>query len=538
MESVVLLEKLHRIDRECRHLEKVAAALQWDQETYLPSGGVEDRSEQLALLQGIAHERLSSPETGQLLAGLGSVSDYPRGDEKLPSLERDFLNTLRRNYDRAVKLPPDFVTDAARAEGLSQAAWAQARRNDDFPSFLPHLRSMIDFARRKSEYWGFGGEGKSPGGHSGDRAQGGQGLSVYDGLLDIYEPGMPAADIGAVFGPLRDRLVSLLKKIKLCPPPGTSAEAEGRGSPPDTGFLNQDYDVGRQASFNQRLMDYLGFDRNRGRLDISAHPFTASLGSDDVRITTRYFPQNPLSGMFSVIHESGHAFYEMGFPPELRGTCLADGASMAFHESQSRFWENVIGRSRPFWEGLYPILQSYFPGQLGQVPADTFYRALNQVKPSLIRVDADEVSYALHIILRFELEKQLISGELDPEKLPDVWRKYSREYLGLESETDADGVLQDVHWSMGAFGYFPSYALGNLYGLQIAKKLRSDIPGLDSTIAQGKFGEIRSWLGDKVYRWGHRLSPAELLLNITGEKLSAEPFLEYIESKYTELYGL
>ncbi|GHV08359.1 carboxypeptidase M32 [Spirochaetia bacterium] len=515
MESVELLEKLHRIDREYRHLEKASAVLQWDQETNLPPKGVEDRSEQLALLQGIAHERLTSAETGRLLTELGSGSDNPYGDEKLLPLERNFLNALRRNYDRAVKLPPDFVTASARAEGLSQAAWAQARRNNDFAAFLPHLKSMIDFARRKSAYWGFG--------DNGDRAQKNQ--TPYDGLLDIYEPGMSAADIGAVFGPLRDRLVSLLKKIKLCPPP-------------DTGFLNQEYDTAQQARFNQRLTDYLGFDRNRGRLDVSAHPFTTSLGSDDVRITTRYFPHNLLSGIFSVIHESGHAFYEMGFPLELRGTCLADGASMAFHESQSRFWENIIGRSRPFWQGLFPILQTYFPEQLGRISPDAFYRAVNQVQPGLIRVDADEVSYALHIILRFELEKQLISGELEPEKLPAVWREYSCEYLGLASETDADGVLQDVHWSMGSFGYFPSYALGNLYGLQIAKKLRTDLPDFENAVSQGKFDEIRIWLGENIYRWGHRLSPADLLQKITGEKLSVNPFLDYIEAKYTELYGL
>jgi carboxypeptidase Taq len=228
----------------------------------------------------------------------------------------------------------------------------------------------------------------------------------------------------------------------------------------------------------------------------------------------------------------------MGFPPELRCTCLADGASMAFHESQSRFWENVIGRGRPFWEGLYPVLTEFFPGQLRQVPLDDFYRALNVVKPSLIRVDADEVSYSLHIILRFELEKLLIAGELDPEKLPEAWREKTREYLGLESETDADGVLQDIHWSMGSFGYFPSYALGNLYGLQITKKIRQDIPELDSQIAAGKFGSLHTWLCDNVYRWGCRLTPAELIVRITGAGLEVNPFLEYIEGKYMELYGI
>jgi carboxypeptidase Taq len=504
------LARLHALDGESFHLEKAIAVLQWDQETYLPPQGVEERSEQLALLEEIVHQRLTAPETGRLLAELGATEDNPRGDEGLAEIERDFLRVLRRKYDRAVKLPADFVAAAARAEGLSQPAWAQARKENNFAAFLPHLKAMIDFSRKKAEFWGFGDRG--------DKAR------LYDGLLDIYEPGMSAADIDAVFTPLRERLVSLLKKIKRCPPP-------------DTGFLNQRFDPEKQVQFNQRLMDHLGFDRRRGRLDTSAHPFTTTLGPHDIRITTRYFPENLLSSIFSVIHESGHAFYEMGFAPELRGTCLADGASMAVHESQSRFWENAVGRSRPFWEGFFPALQDLFPGELGGVSAEAFYRAVNQVKPSLIRVDADEVSYALHIILRFELEKRLISGELEAERLPAVWRDYSREYLGVASETDADGVLQDVHWSMGSFGYFPSYALGNLYGLQILRKIKSDMPDFEQDIARGKFDTLRDWLNGHIYRWGCRLEPAELLRKITGEKLSVLPFLEYVEEKYTRLYG-
>jgi carboxypeptidase Taq len=507
-----VLQKLHTIDREYRHLEHTVAALQWDQETYLPPAGVEERAEQLALLEGIAHERLTAPETGRLLAELGSVSANPRGDEALPGLERDFLRVMRRRYDRAVKLPADFVSAAARAEGLSQPAWAQARRNNDFAAFLPHLRTMIEFARKKAEFWGFGNNAELGG-------------SLYDGLLDIYEPGMGEAEIGALFGILRERLSALLKKIQLCPQP-------------DVSFIKQTFPVETQLAFNQKLMDYLGFDRQRGRLDASAHPFTTSLGSNDIRITTRYFPENLLSGVFSVIHESGHALYEMGFPLELRGTCLADGASMALHESQSRFWENVIGRSRAFWQGLFPIFRDFFPEQLRHANAEACYRAVNEVKPSLIRVDADEVSYSLHIILRFELEKRLISGELDPEKLPLVWREKTSEYLGLESETDADGVLQDIHWSMGSFGYFPSYALGNLYGLQFAEKLTSDIPELESLVAAGAFERLYAWFKDTVYCWGCRLEPAELLHKVTGAKLQVNPFLRYLEGKYTELYGL
>jgi carboxypeptidase Taq len=531
------LAVLHRIDREYRHLEKVLAALQWDQETCLPPKGVEERAEQLALIQGIAHGRLVSPETGRCLAALGSTAETPRGDEGLPALERDFLRVMYRAYDRAAKLPAEFVSAAARAEGLSQAAWARARRADDFSAFLPHLRTMIDFARQKARYWGYsdtpsggtprgGGavpaEGAAEPGDSpaapGNRA--GKG-SLYDGLLDIYEPGLSAEDIGALFKPLGERLSALLKELS---------------SPPAYPFLEQEYDVDAQARFNRQLMGYLGFDRDRGRLDISAHPFTTSLGADDVRITTRYFPRNPLSSIFSVIHESGHAFYEMGFPPELRFSCLADGASMAIHESQSRLWENVIGRSRPFWEGLFPLLRRHFPGQLGSADPGLFYRAVNQVRPSLIRVDADEVSYALHIILRFRLEQELIAGELPPEDLPGRWRDYSRRYFNLESETDSDGVLQDVHWSMGAFGYFPSYALGNLYGLQIWGQLRRDLPDIEEALAAGRFAPVHEWLADRVFRWGCRLTPTELLLNITGEKLSAAPFLDYIETKYRELY--
>jgi carboxypeptidase Taq len=509
MKSTELLEKLHRIDREYRCLEKALAVLQWDEETYLPAKGIEERAEQLSLLQGLAHQRFVSPETGRLLGELGSTAENPRGDETLPPLERDFLRVLRRSYDREAPLPEDFVREAARAEGLSQAAWAQARRNNDFAAFLPHLSTMIDNARQRARYWGYSDTGGGKGG-------------LYDGLLNIYEPGLGAAELDGIFGPLRERLSAILKRI---------------GPAEEHPFLNQDYDVETQARFNRRLMDYLGFDRSRGRLDTSAHPFTTSLGSDDVRITTRYFPNNPLSGIFSVIHESGHAFYEMGFPPELRGACLADGASMAVHESQSRLWENVIGRSRPFWEGLFPVLQHHFPAQLGTIEAGAFYRAVNQPRPSLIRVDADEISYALHIILRFELEKQLIAGELPPEELPRRWQEYSRRYLGIESPSDADGVLQDVHWSMGAFGYFPSYALGSLYSLQFWARMKQDLPNLESSLAAGNFQPILSWLSQHIYSWGCRLTPSELLLKTVGEKLSPAPFLDYIETKYEEFCG-
>jgi len=336
---------------------------------------------------------------------------------------------------------------------------------------------------------------------------------------------MGADAVSAVFTPLGKRLSALFKKIVSQPRP-------------DSSFLDQDFNIESQAHFSQDLLRRLGFDTRRGRMDISAHPFTTTLGSDDVRITTRYLPRQVQSGIFSTIHEAGHAFYEMDFPAEIRGSCLADGASMGIHESQSRLWENVIGRSLSFWEGMFPVLRSFFPGALSLVSVDDFYRAINLVEPSLIRIEADEVSYSLHIILRFVLERELFSGTLDPANLPDAWRKKMRELLGIEPESDTQGVLQDVHWSMGSFGYFPSYALGNLYGLQFWEKLKSDLPRAGDLIAEGNFAPIRAWLRDTIYVWGQRPDPQDLLKTVTGKGLSAEPFLGYIESKYTGIYGL
>ncbi|MCL2213917.1 MAG: carboxypeptidase M32 [Treponema sp.] len=506
MDKKALLEKLHAIDRECRLLERTASLLHWDLETYLPSLGVEERSEQLALLESLHHERFTSLETERLLEELGSTTDNPRGDEKLPELERDYLRRMRMDYDREEKLPLDFVTAAAKAEGVSQAAWVQARRDNNFAAFLPHLENMIDFARKRSLYWGFKNK-------------------VYDGLLDIYEPNMGVFEIASVFTPLRERLSSLLKDIAMKPEP-------------DCSFLNDEFSAEVQSKFNMELMKYLGFNTKRGRLDISAHPFTTTLGSNDVRITTRYFPDNFLSSIFSTIHECGHAFYELNIPEEIRLSCLADGASMGVHESQSRLWENVIGRSLPFWEGLFPLLKECIPKRFDNVKAYDFYKAVNLAKPSLIRVEADEVSYCLHIILRFELEQGLFSGAIKTSELPSIWRAKMKEYLGIIPDTDSEGVLQDVHWSHGSFGYFPSYALGNLYGLQFFGKLKADISSFEDLVTKGDFLPIHDWLRDNIHKWGRRLAPGELLKKVTGEELSIDPFLNYIKEKYSKIYGI
>jgi carboxypeptidase Taq len=506
------LLRLHNLDRERMYLERAAAVLRWDQETYLPPRGVEDRAEQLALIEGLAHEKLVNPEAGRLLGELESGGEaWP----ELPALERDFLRVFRRDYDRALKLSPEFVRKCARAEGLSQAAWVEARKNNDFAAFAPHLEKMIDLAREKSEYWGWTAAPGVPG-------------SAYDGLLDIYEPGLGAADIAGVFRPLGKKLSALLAKIAAKVPVPELFSAD----------LRRRWDVQKQDAFCRELLGALGFDFTRGRLDLSAHPFTTTLGFNDVRITTRYAAEEPLSGLFSVIHEGGHSFYELGLDPVLRSSCLAEGTSMGIHESQSRLWENVIGRSRAFWEGWFSRFTEYFPPQLDGVEFDSFYRAMNAVSPSLIRVEADEVSYSLHVILRFELEQRLFQGTLTVQDLPEAWNKAMEEYLGVKPASDAEGVLQDVHWSMGAFGYFPSYALGNLYGLQFWEKLRECLPDTDAALAQRDYTAVHEWLGKNIYRWGRRFEPGRLLAEVTGKQLSAEPFLRYIEKKYTELYEL
>ena len=525
--SIKLLEQLRALDQERMQLNRAAAVLRWDQETCLPPDGIEDRAEQLAVLEGLAHEKLINPKIGELLdhpAILGWItadlqSESSGGEPSLAVVRSadgsggfpagDFLRVLRRDYEKALKLPGDFVRESARAEGISQAAWVQARKQKDFAAFAPHLEKMIDYAQQKAEYWGWGQNGRT----------------VYDGLLDFYEPGLGAGEIAAIFGPLRETLSLLLKKIAVRPKP-------------ESGFLYQQYDVNKQNAFCREVLEALGFDFRRGRLDISTHPFTTTLGFNDVRITTRYAQNDPLSGLFSVIHEAGHAFYEFGIAPALRSSCLAEGTSMGIHESQSRLWENVIGRSRSFWRFWFPRFKEYFPDQLEATDFDAFYRAVNSIIPGPIRVEADEISYSLHIILRFELEERLFAGKLTVNELPSAWNKAMKDYFGIECTDDAEGVLQDVHWSMGAFGYFPSYALGNLYGLQFWEKLKEDIPETEAALERQEYGEIHAWLRKNIHQKGRCAEPAALIKEVTGRELSEKYFLRYIEKKYTELYGL
>jgi carboxypeptidase Taq len=485
----------------------IGAILGWDQETYMPPGGIEERSEQLALIEALAHEKATRPEIGELLQRLGSTTENPLGDAALEPMERAYLRASRREYDKDTKLPTELVGEMARAASLSQAAWADARKRSDFEAFSPHLSKMVDLSRRVAACLG---PDKKP----------------YDVLLDLYEPGSTEDSIAAVFSALRTDLGALLDKI--------------RGRPQvDDSALHRPCPAGRQAAISSWLMDVLAYDRSRGRLDTTAHPFTTTLGRDDVRITTRYVEEYFPSSLFSTIHETGHALYELGIDPApaFARTRLSEAASMAVHESQSRMWENLVGRSLGFWKLKYARLAELSGGSLQGLGLDAFFRGVNKVEPSLIRTEADEVTYALHVILRFELEGELIAGRLAVVDLPAAWNAKMKELLGVVPKNDAQGCLQDIHWSMGSFGYFPSYALGNLYASQFWAAMKKAIPAMETEIEKGNHALLLAWLRQNVHKHGAAYLPGELVERATGTPLDAKHFVAYLNEKYATVYG-
>jgi carboxypeptidase Taq len=501
------IEELTRLDNEHVLVAHIASTLSWDQETYMPPKAVEERAEQLAFLEGLAHEKLTSPRIGELLDELGSTLANPKGLESLNPEERAYLRTLRRAYDQATKLPADLVVELARTIALSQAAWVEARTKDDFAAFAPWLEKMLDFSRRKAACLD-------------------PGKPAYDVLLDLYEPGSTEKSIAAVFGALRGDLVELLGKIRSRPQV-------------EDGFLHRHCPAANQAEISSWIMDLLGYDRGRGRLDTTAHPFTTTLGTDDVRITTRYLEDFLPSSVFSTIHETGHALYELGIEPAAayRRTKLSEPTSMAIHESQSRLWENMIGRSAAFWKPNYAKLQSLAGPALAGVAMEDFLKGINKVESSLIRTEADEVTYGLHVILRFELESDLIAGRLAVADLPAAWNAKMGELLGVTPPDNRRGCLQDIHWSMGYLGYFPSYALGNLYAAQLWDRMKETLPNAEASIERGDVGGIREWLREKIHRPGSTWLPGELIERATGKALDPKHFIAYLNDKYSRVYG-
>ena len=484
-------------------LRGAAAVLRWDQETYMPPGGAAGRAELLATLSRVAHELFTSTRTHDLLKAAEAVVGQldPESDEAA------LIRMTRRDYDRLSKLPTEFVAEKARARSLSIQVWREARPRNDFAAFRPALGQMVNFARRMADYLGYD---EHP----------------YDALLDIYEPGMTAKEVDALFARLREVTLPLVRMIVQ------------RGQVANAGFLTEEYDEARQRSFGLSVAEAFGYDLRRGRLDESAHPFASGFNLNDVRITTRYQRRFLPSAIFGIFHEAGHAIYGQGVSASLERTPLADGASYGVHESQSRLWENLVGRSRPFWRHYFPKLQQHFPEQLRDVDVGTFYQAVNRLQPSLIRVEADEVTYNLHIMLRFELEKALLEGTLSVKELPDAWNEKMKGYLGITPPSNADGVMQDIHWSSGSIGYFPTYTLGNIISVQLFEAARRAHPGLRDEIERGQFTILLGWLREHVHRHGRKFLPRDLLKRATGSDLTPEPYLRYLQDKFGEIYGV
>lgn len=489
-----LLERVRDLGR----LEAIEGLLSWDQETYMPPKGAGPRAEEVALIAGLMHRWLTDPALGDLL-------DRARADGD-PVRETNIRET-RRLYERAVRVPNELVREIAKTSTLAKGAWAEAREKDAFDLFAPHLSRLVDLKRQVAEHIGYDGE-------------------PYDALMDEFEPGARAEAVAALFADLRRELVPLLQAIT------------GSGRRPDESILRRHYPRAAQEALCRELAETLGYDFSCGRLDVSVHPFTSGHTPLDVRITTRFYEDFLPAGLFGTIHEVGHALYEQGLNPEYSFTPMGRSVSLGIHESQSRMWENIVGRSRAFWEHFYPRVRQCFPQALGDVALDDFVFAVNAVKPSLIRVEADEVTYNLHIIVRFELERDLIAGRLDVADVPRAWNEKMGDLVGVRPPDNRQGCLQDIHWSMGVFGYFPTYALGNLYAAQFFEAARRDVPDLTDRIRRGDLRTLLEWLRENIHRHGQRYRAGELAQRLTGRDLSVEPFMTYLREKFTPLYGL
>lgn len=495
------LDKLRTRLGRVEDLDAAANLLDWDQETYMPDGAAEARAQQTATLRRLEHDLFTADETGALLeAAAKDVEEYAPS-----SFEASLVRVTRRDYDRKRRLPTQLVAAMAEAASAAKQAWKKARAEDDFAVFAPHLERIIDLSRQKADALGYDD-------------------TPYDALLDEYEPGTTTAIVVRLFADLRADLVPI-------------AEAIAERAPADDRCLHGRFDPEAQWRFGEDVIRAFGYDFAHGRQDRSAHPFTTSFSVRDVRITTRVDENFFNTAFFATLHEAGHGLYEQGIAPDFARTPLAEGTSLGMHESQSRLWENLVGRSRPFWQHYFPVLQERFPESFGNASLDTFYRAINKVEPSLIRVEADEVTYNLHVMLRFELERALLEGDLAVADLPERWNAAMDEYLGVHPESDADGVLQDVHWALGAIGYFPTYALGTLMSVQLFNQAAAALGDLEARIASGQFDALLEWLRTNIHRHGRTLEAETLLKRVTGQPLQAEPWLRYVREKFGALYG-
>ncbi|MCB0199893.1 MAG: carboxypeptidase M32 [Caldilineae bacterium] len=489
--------------REASDFNSAASVLYWDQTTYMPPGGAEARGRQIAALQKLAQERFTDPAIGRLLDDLQPYQESLPYDDDDASL----LRVTRRDYERQTRLPAQFVGEMAEHSIASYQTWIKARPANDFAAVAPVLEKTLELSRRYADYF--------PGyGH------------IADPLIDESDPGMTVAVLRPLFKALREQLVPLVDAIAAQPVP-------------DDSFIYRDYVEQQQWDFGVDIVRHYGYDFERGRQDKTHHPYMIRFSAGDVRITTRFSRNNLVDGLFSTLHEAGHAMYEQGVAQEYDATPLGHGTSSGVHESQSRLWENVVGRSQPFWSYYYPRLQAVFPAQLGDVSEGAFYRAINLVRPSLIRVDADEVTYNLHVIIRFELELALLEGKLAIGDLPDAWQASYQESLGIQAPDNRDGVLQDVHWYSGLIGgAFQGYTLGNIMGAAFWQAALRANPGVMDDIAQGEFAALHGWLRDNLYRYGRKFTADELIERVTGAPLTIDPYIAYLRGKFGELYGI
>jgi carboxypeptidase Taq len=492
--------------REIALLKSVNSVLNWDEQTYMPPKGAEHRSSQAALMARLGHERFTAPRLGDLLVEI-EASPLVADRESGPAVN---VRETRRDYDRARKLPASLVEELARTEVLGQQAWGEARKKSDYAAFRPWLEKIFDLKRQEASCVGYESD-------------------PYDALLDQFEPGETAAGVRLTFEALRDPLIELVGKIVASP----------RKAPLE--ILERRYPAAQQEKLAREASAAVGFDFSAGRLDVSLHPFCSGFGPGDTRLTTRYDENYFGDAFFGVLHETGHGLYDQGLPVEHYGTPLGTETSLGIHESQSRMWENLVGRARPFWKHFLPKAKAVFPEVLAganDVTEDQWYFAINDVRPSLIRTEADEATYNLHVLLRFELERALLRNDLSARDLPGAWDEKMQKYLGLTPPDVARGCLQDIHWSGGAVGYFPTYTLGNLYAAQFFEHAGQEIGDLAGHFARGEFKPLLDWLRRNIHSQGARFRAPELCRQVTGKPLSAEPLLRHLRRKATELYGV
>lgn len=489
--------------RKMKQYEEAIALLYWDLRTGAPKKGVATRSEVVGELSAELFRMGTSGEMGNFIDELMEAHEKQSLDE----ISLKMLIECQRDYQRNKRIPVELYQEYVVLTSQAESVWEEARHKSNYAMFQPYLQKIVDMNVRFIDLWGYEGH-------------------PYNTLLDMYEPGVTVAHLDEIFATLRDKTILMLQAI------------QSRGRTIDLSCLHQTFDKDKQKTFSLQILKEMHYDFEAGRLDESVHPFATGLNPGDVRITTRYLLDDLQSALFGTMHEGGHALYEQNIANELLGTNLCTGTSMGIHESQSRFWENMVGRSKPFWSKYYHKLQHAFTGQFDQVALEDFYRAINYVEPSLIRVEADELTYNLHIIIRYEIEKAMIERSLSVADVREVWNAKYREVLGVEPKDDRDGVLQDVHWSGGAFGYFPSYALGNMYAAQFTNTMKTKMPEFDTWIKEGNLSPIKEFLVNHLYRFGKLRTPSELIFDVTGEALNPLYLVNYLEHKYKDIYRL